>query len=83
MSEIMHDGSLSMRVNIMGLLRGAAMELRASGDGGRAYALLEMGNNLRLVMRGEATLEEWNAVYVGAEGEPFDIDKLLPVPVDD
>jgi hypothetical protein len=70
-----------MKVNIMGLLTGAAMELRHS-DGARAYTLLEMANNLRLLMRGEATLDEWNAVYVGADGDPLDIDKLLPVPAD-
>jgi hypothetical protein len=70
-----------MKVNVMGLLRGAAMEMKFS-DPARAFTLLELGNNLRLVMRGEATFEEWQAVYVGADGEPFDIDKLLPVPAD-
>lgn len=67
-----------MKCDVMGLLLHAAMELQRS-DPARAYALLDMGNNLRLVMRGEASLEEWNAAYVGADGEPFDIDKLLPV----
>lgn len=66
-------------MKVMGLLRGAAMEMKFS-DPARASQLLELGNNLRLVMRGEATLDEWKAVYVGADGEPFDIDKLLPAP---
>jgi hypothetical protein len=70
-----------MKVNVMGLLRGAAMELKFS-DPARAFTLLEFGNNLRMVMRGEATLEEWQAVYVGADSEPFDIDKLLPTPAE-
>jgi hypothetical protein len=39
-----------------------------------------LGNNLRLLMRGEASLDEWKSTYVGADGEAFDIDKLLPVP---
>lgn len=66
-----------MKVNIMGLLRGAALEMRRT-DPARAYTLLEMGNNLRTLMRGEATLAEWNAVYVGADGDPFDIEAILP-----
>lgn len=67
-----------MKVNIMGLLRGAALEMRRT-DPTRAYILLEMGNNLRQLMRGEATLDEWNAVYVGADSDPFDIDAILPL----
>jgi hypothetical protein len=66
-----------MKVNVMGLLHGAALEMKRT-DPVRAYILLEMGNNLRALMRGEATLDEWNASYVGAGGEPFDIDALLP-----
>ena len=68
-----------MKCDVMGLIYNIAMEISRS-DPARAYSLLEMGNNLRLVMRGEATLEEWNATYVGADREPFDIEKLLPVP---
>ena len=68
-----------MKVNVMGLLSGAALELRHTAPG-RAYALLEMANNLRLVLRGEATLDEFAAVYVGADGEALDIDQLLPTP---
>ena len=69
-----------MKCDIMGLLYQCAMALRRT-DPAYAYSLLEMGNNLRLIMRGDATLDEWNATYVGADGEPFDIDTLLPVPV--
>lgn len=65
-----------MKVNVMGLLHGAAMEMRYS-DPARAYLLLEFGNNLRLLMRGEETLEQWKGVYVGADREAFDIDALM------
>lgn len=66
-----------MKVDVMGLLYQTAMDLKRR-DPARAFSLLELGNNLRLLMRGEATLEEWNAAYVGADREPFDIDTLLP-----
>jgi hypothetical protein len=68
-----------MKCDAMGLLHNAAMELKRR-DPGTAFGLLQMANHLRLVMRGDASLEEWNAAYVGADKEPFDIDKLLPVP---
>lgn len=67
-----------MRVDAMGLLRQAAMALNAQGDGGHAYAVLEMANNLRLLMRGEDSVEEWNKCYAGADRDPLDIDAILP-----
>ncbi len=66
-----------MKVNVIGLLRGAAFELKRQ-DPARAYTLLEMANNIRLLMRGEATIEDWNSAYVGADCEPIDIDEILP-----
>jgi hypothetical protein len=71
-----------MKVSTMGMLRRAADHARKTGDIGLAYVLLEFGNNLRSVMRGEETLVEFNKVYVGADGEPFDLDALCPVPLD-
>lgn len=62
----------------MGLLKQAAASAAQGGRSDLAYGLLEMGNNLRLVMRGEETIADWNMVYVGQDREPFDIDKLLP-----
>lgn len=41
-----------MRVNVMGLLKQAAASAAQAGRSDLAYGLLEMGNNLRLVMRG-------------------------------
>ena len=70
-----------MNVNVMGLLKNAAMSLRHD-DPMTAYVLLELANNLRLVMRGEDTIEEFKTVYVGADKGPLDIDKLLPAPAD-
>lgn len=68
-----------MKINVMGLLRQASASAVKDGCSDLAYCLLELGNNLRGLMRGEDTIEAWNAVYVGQDGEPFDIDKLLPV----
>jgi len=65
-----------MKVNVTGLLRNAALELRHSAPM-HAYGLLELANNLRLVMRGEETIEDFNTVYVERDSEPFDIEKLL------
>jgi hypothetical protein len=70
-----------MKVNAIGLLTNAAMQLKHR-DGFIAYGLLEFANNLRQVMRGEATLDEFRAVYVGWDAEPIDIDALLPTPAD-
>lgn len=67
-----------MKSDAMGLLARAASSVKRS-DAGTAYAIYELANNLRLLMRGEATLTEWNNCYVGADREPFDIEKLLPI----
>lgn len=66
-----------MKINVMGLIQNAAMGLKYK-DPFTAFVLLELGNNLRLVMRGEDTFEEWCKLYVGQDQEPFDIDALLP-----
>lgn len=63
----------------MGLLRQASMSAVKDGRSDLAYCLLELGNNLRGLMRGEDTIAEWKDLYVGQDGEPFDIDKILPV----
>ena len=66
-----------MVINVIGLLRQSALELRRH-DTMRAYGLLELANNLREVMRGDATMEEFKSCYVGQDGEPIDIDEVLP-----
>lgn len=66
-----------MKCDTMGLLYQSAMGLRRS-DPVLAFSLLELANNLRLVIRGEETLEAWQAVYVGFDREPLDIDALMP-----
>lgn len=68
-----------MKYDAMGLLRQAADGLRRR-DLGLAYAVLELANNLRLVMRDEATVAEFRECYVGFDSEPIDIDAVLPVP---
>ncbi len=67
----------TMKYNVMGLLHDAAMQLKRR-DGGTAYAILELANNLRLVMRGEASIEDFKGGYTGHDDEAFDIDKILP-----
>lgn len=70
-----------MKYNVLGLLQNAAMQLKCR-DGGPAYALLELANNLRLVMREEASVGDFLGAYTGHEGEPIDIDRILPVPAE-
>lgn len=69
---------MKMKVDAMGLLLNAALSLK-NRDDATAFALLELSNNLRLLMRGEAPLTEWNETYVGAAAAPVDIDAVLPV----
>jgi hypothetical protein len=68
-----------MRYDAINLIAMGAAALNREGDGGAAYALYELANNLRSVMRDEASIADWNLIYVGADCEPLDIDKLLPV----
>lgn len=68
-----------MKVDAINMLLGASRGLRYS-DGGRAYLLLEFANHLRLLMRGEVSLEEFNRTYIGADREPIDIDAEFPEP---
>jgi hypothetical protein len=72
---------MAMKYNVLGLLKNAAMQIKHR-DGGTAYALLELGNNLRQVMRGEATIDDFKGAYTGHDGEPIDIDRLMPTPTD-
>lgn len=67
-----------MKYDAIGLISAGAQALTRAGDAGTAYALYELANNLRLVMRGKASVEDWNKVYVGADCDPIDIEKLLP-----
>lgn len=69
---------MKLKTNVMGLLYNAAGQVKRR-DAGTAYALLELANNLRVLMRGEASLDEWREIYVGQDREPFDLDALLPV----
>jgi hypothetical protein len=67
-----------MKIDFMGLIGVAGRQLGHT-DSLRAYVLCEFANNLRLVLRGEKTLEDFKAVYGGQDGEPLDLDKLFPV----
>jgi hypothetical protein len=54
-----------MKCDAMGCSN-AAMSLKKC-DPSTAFALPEGFTHLRMLMRGEATLAEWNAAYVGAD----------------
>jgi hypothetical protein len=69
-----------MKYDAIFLLHRGAEALAARNDGGTAYALYELANNLRLLMRGDVTLEQWNSVYVGQDRDAVDINKVLPPP---
>jgi hypothetical protein len=71
-----------MKIDAFGLLHRAAETHDRNGDGATAYVLYEFANNLRLLMRGEVTIDEWNAVYVGQDRDAVDIDRVLPAPND-
>lgn len=65
-----------MKVSLEGLLCNAERSLRSSRDPHacmQAYVLMELGDNLRMVARGEATIEEFFALYVVdvADREPL------------
>jgi hypothetical protein len=68
-----------MKYDAIGLLHAAAMGLKRR-DTGTAYAVAELANNLRLLMRGEATLDEFRACYTGQDGEALDLARLFPEP---
>lgn len=69
-----------MRVHAINLIRRGGDALQREGDGGRAYALHELANNLLLVMRGEETFEDFCRVYVHGGAEVLDLNKHLPMP---
>ncbi len=49
----------------------------ARRDGGTAYALAESAENLRKVMSGEATLDDFRGAYVVSK-DPIDPDGVIP-----
>ncbi|MGO9430573.1 hypothetical protein [Rhodoblastus sp.] len=50
----------------------------ARRDGGTAYALAEPADNLRKVMSGDASLDDFRGVYVVCR-DPIDADAMFPV----
>lgn len=61
-----------MKINAINLLGQAAKSLPRD-DPMRAFSLYGLANNLAGLIRGEHTLEEFNAVYVGQDREPFNL----------
>lgn len=60
-----------MRVSLEGMLHNIESALRSSRDSHAcmlAYCLMEMGDNLRKVANGEATADEFFALYVTPKG---------------
>ena len=55
-----------MKVSVHGLLSGIEASLRSSKDSYAcmyAFSIMELGDHLRMVARGEATFEEFFALY--------------------
>lgn len=71
-----------MRYNAINLIRRGADALQADGDGGSAYALHEIANNLLNVMEGKASFDQWNGSYTAAGCVHLDLDRYLPIPSD-
>ena len=68
---------MKLRTDVISLLGKIANTLSDDGHDVEAGAIYSLANNLRLLMREEATIYEWNQIYTGADCDPFDIDKLL------
>ena len=60
----------------MGMLRRSAARPRKT-DPLAAHCLLEIANNLRPLMRGDADLAEFKTVQVGADGDPINVDAIM------
>lgn len=57
---------MGMKVSVKGMFSGVETSLRSSKDDHAcmyAYSLMEMGDNLRILARGECTVEEFFALY--------------------
>lgn len=67
-----------MRYNAINLIRKGAESLRENGDGGTAYALHELANNLLLVMQDKASMEQFRSCYVASGSEMLDLDAAFP-----
>jgi hypothetical protein len=66
-----------VKYDATGLLVNAARSL-ARKDGGTAYALAELAENLRKVVAGEATLDDFRGAYV-VSADPIDPAKIVPL----
>lgn len=69
-----------MQYNAINLIRRGAESLRQHQDGGSAFALHELANNLLLVMRGQESMEEFMRVYSAQGSEPIDLNAIFPDP---
>ncbi|KPF84492.1 hypothetical protein IP70_15825 [alpha proteobacterium AAP38] len=74
-----------MKYNAINLINKDAEALRQQGDGGHAYALHELANNLLLVMRDKATMDhglmaQFSTCYVATGSEPVNLDAAFPTP---
>lgn len=68
---------MGLKYDAIGLITKGADSLRRK-DGGTAFALYELADNLAIVMRGEATIEAFCSVYVGQDAPPFIRDGMMP-----
>lgn len=69
-----------MNVSLDGLMAGVERSLRSSKEDmacAYAYSLMEFAENLRLVKKGEATLDELFALYKLEDGPHEDLTKRV------
>ena len=66
-----------MQYDYRGLIANAARRL-ARTDGGTAYALYELADNIGVLLRGGCTIEDFKTVYVGWDQPPLIRDGLMP-----
>lgn len=66
-----------MKYDAIGLVCKGADALKRK-DPGTAYALYELAENLRRLMKGEASIDAWNKCYAGGDSAPIDANKLVP-----
>ena len=71
---------MKMKYDIVSLMRHGGDALANDQDAIHiGYALHEAANNMIVLMRGEATIEEFQEIYTGGRNELVDLDERFPV----
>lgn len=68
---------MNLTTDPISLIRRGAKALCDVGDASSAYALYELANNLLILMKGEADLEDWSKVYDASGNQPLNPEKVI------